>query len=297
MKKLRVIINLIIITLLINLLLGIITTVFHIDFLKPTDLIEAPRVFYTVPIGKYLLQINQTLVNTMVLMLLIILILYFGTRNLSIDKPSVFQLILEEYYRFVDSQFLANYGKYKEKFRAFFAALFAFILFLNLSIFIFPFVVMTERHHGKLLIKPFFRTATADLNTTFGLALLVAVIFITVNIRRQGISGFLKELSRPFIFMFPLNVIGEIAKPLNIAIRLFGNMFAGLVIIGVIYAMSLNNVLSNWTFNLLKGSFSFAVIWPAFLQLYLDLFIGILQAFIFTTLSSVYIEQSLIGEE
>lgn len=297
MKKLKVIFGFIGITLLVNLILAIITTLFHIEFLKPSQLIEGPKIFFEIPIGHYLLQINQTIVNTWAIMLLLIIILYFGTRKVSIENPSTFQLILEEYYRFIDKQFLANYGQYKEKFRSFFAALFAFILFLNLSIFVFPYIIMVERVHGKVEIKPFFRTATADLNTTLGLAILVAIIFITANIKRQGIVGLLKELSRPFVFMFPLNVIGEIAKPLNIAIRLFGNMFAGLVIIGVLYSMSFNNVLSGWTFNLLQGSFSFAVIWPAFLQLYLDLFIGILQAFIFTTLSSVYIEQSLIGEE
>jgi hypothetical protein len=47
----------------------------------------------------------------------------------------------------------------------------------------------------------------------------------------------------------------------------------------------------------MRGSFSLAVIWPAILQLYLDLFIGILQAFVFTVLSSVYVEQALIGDE
>ncbi|WP_068268388.1 F0F1 ATP synthase subunit A [Caviibacter abscessus] len=285
------------ITLIINLILAMFSTFLPIEFLKPADVIEAPIVFYSLNIGKYTLSINQTLVNTWVLMALIIFILIVGTRKLSVENPTFFQLILEQYYTFIDNSFLSNFKDYKKKFMPFFAALFSFILFSNISVFIFPFVMMFEREGGKLLVKPFFRTPTADINTTFGLALIVTVVFITCSFKRQGVIGVLKELCKPFWFMFPINLVGELAKPLSIAMRLFGNMFAGLIIISLLYGISFNNVLSSWTFGALKGSFSFAVGWPALLQIYFDLFIGILQAFIFTVLSSVYVEQALIGEE
>ncbi|WP_068448959.1 F0F1 ATP synthase subunit A [Caviibacter abscessus] len=285
------------ITLIINLILAMFSTFLPIEFLKPADVIEAPIVFYSLNIGKYTLPINQTLVNTWVLMALIIFILIVGTRKLSVENPTFFQLILEQYYTFIDNSFLSNFKDYKKKFMPFFAALFSFILFSNISVFIFPFVMMFEREGGKLLVKPFFRTPTADINTTFGLALIVTVVFITCSFKRQGVIGVLKELCKPFWFMFPINLVGELAKPLSIAMRLFGNMFAGLIIISLLYGISFNNVLSSWTFGALKGSFSFAVGWPALLQIYFDLFIGILQAFIFTVLSSVYVEQALIGEE
>ncbi len=296
-KFLRVLLGFVAITLFINLILALISTFLPVEFLKPHDVIEAPHVFYRVSIGKYMLAINQTIVNTWVIMIIISVILFLGTRKLDVENPNFFQLVLEQYYRFIEDSFLSNFKEYKERFMPFFAALFSLLLLSNISVFIFPFAMMYEKMGGKILIKPFFRTPTADINTTLGLAIIVTITFVTCQIKRQGIIGVLKELSRPFVFMFPINLIGELAKPISISMRLFGNMFAGLIIIGLLYGISLNNILPSWTFNTLKGSFSFAVGWPALLQIYLDFFIGVLQAFIFTVLSSVYIEQALIGEE
>lgn len=283
--------------LIVNLFLGLISTFLPVVFAKPEGIIEAPEVFFSIPLGHYVLNINQTILNTWVIMLVIIVILILGTRNLSIENPGFFQLVLEEYYNFINNQFLEGYGKFKGKFMAFFSAMFSMILLLNISMFLFPFVVMWKHTKEGLLIKPFFRTATADMNTTVGIALVVFVMFIGAAIYRMGVMGLIKELCEPFVFMFPINVIGEFAKPINISMRLFGNMFAGLVIMSLVYGLVMPNVLPTITGNLIKGSLSFAVGWPNILQVYLDFFIGILQAFVFTVLSSVYIKQMLVGEE
>ncbi|WP_231479773.1 F0F1 ATP synthase subunit A [Streptobacillus canis] len=281
----------------VNLFLAVISTVFPVVFEKPHAIIEPPEIFFTIPIGKYVLNINQTIMNTWAIMIVIILILILGTRKISVENPGFFQLVLEEYYNFINNNFLEGLGKYKEKFAGFFSALFSMILLLNVSMFLFPFVIMWKRTEHGLLIKPFFRTATADMNTTVGLAVVVFVIFIGAAIYRMGVLGFIKELSQPFVFMLPINIIGEFAKPINISMRLFGNMFAGLVIMALVYGLTVQDIFPTLTHNVFKGSFSFAVGWPNVLQVYLDFFIGILQAFVFTVLSSVYIKQMLIGEE
>ncbi|SQA13343.1 F-ATPase subunit 6 [Streptobacillus moniliformis] len=282
----------------VNLFLSIISTVFPITFQKPHDIIEPPEIFFSIPVGRYILNINQTIMNTWVVMIIIIFILIKGTRNISVENPGFFQLVLEEYYNFINNSFLEGLGKYKEKFAGFFSALFSMIAFLNVSMFLFPFAIIWKKNeHGLIFVKPFFRTATADMNTTVGLALVVFVIFLGAAIYRMGVLGFIKELSQPFVFMLPINIIGEFAKPINIAMRLFGNMFAGLVIMSLVYGLAVKDVFPSLTNNILKGSFSFAVGWPNILQIYLDFFIGILQAFVFTVLSSVYIKQMLIGED
>lgn len=280
----------------VNLLLSLIQTFLPINFEKPHSIIEIPEIFFSFKIGNYLINITQTVINTWVIMILIILILFLGTRNLSVENPGFFQLILEEYYHFINKSFLEGYGKYKKMFMPFFSAMFSLILFLNISIFIFPYVPMFKFEGNNILIKPFFRTATADMNTTIGLALVVFIIFIGAAVYRMGILGFIHELSQPFFLMLPINIIGEIAKPINIAMRLFGNMFAGLVIVALLYSLSIDNFFEIITFNHLKGDFAFTIGWPGMLQVYLDFFIGILQAFVFTVLSSVYIKQMLIGE-
>lgn len=285
------------VTLLVNFLIALISTYFPVSFLKPTEIIEGPKIFAKFNIFGINIAINQTILNTWVLMILIILVLYIGTRRLSIEKPGTMQLILEELYNFIEGQFLSSFRNYKKTFMPFFSALFSFLLLSNLSTFLFPFIWMKETVNGATKIVPFFRTPTADINTTVGLAIIVTVTFVGCALYRDGIIGILRELSKPFVLMFPINLIGELAKPINISMRLFGNMFAGIVIVGLLYGISLNNVLSSWTYNTLRGSFSFSVLWAGFLQLYLDLFIGALQAFVFTVLSSVYVQQALISED
>ena len=84
----------------------------------------------------------------------------------------------------------------------------------------------------------------------------------------------MKGFFSPLPIMAPLNVVGELAKPLNISVRLFGNMFAGSVIMGLLYKAC------PWVI-------------PAPLHLYFDLFSGLVQSFVFVTLSMVYIQSSL----
>jgi len=99
-------------------------------------------------------------------------------------------------------------------------------------------------------------------------------LFISINIKNNGVFGYLKGFADPTPVMLPLNVVGEFAKPLNISMRLFGNMFAGMVIMGLIYMAVPYFV-------------------PAALHLYFDLFAGLVQSFVFVTLSMVYVQGSI----
>ena len=125
---------------------------------------------------------------------------------------------------------------------------------------------------------------------------MVAVLFVSVGIRKGGVLGYIKSLMHPAWFMLPINIVGEISKILNTSMRLFGNMLAGLVIGGLLYSLVGRGLIQSWTHNALQGSFSFSVGWPMLIQLYLDGFVGIIQAFVFTMLSSVYVGE-VLGEE
>lgn len=280
-----------------NLILNIISKGLNINFFVPEEVVEGPLIFYSLKIGHFHLDINQTIVNTWVLMAILGSFFYFGTKKLSVHNPGKIQIILEEIYRFVEEMFVKNYGEYKRMFMPFFTALLLMIGISNLSFFLFPFVPLFVKGSDGIEVTPFFRTATADINTTVGLAIVVLIIFIGAIIRRKGFIGFMKELCQPFLLMFPINLVGELAKPINISIRLFGNMIAGLVILAMIYGLNIPHLFYSITNGYLDGPFSIAFLWPIFLQLYLDLFVGSLQAFVFTMLSSVYIEQCLIGPE
>lgn len=296
-KLLKGLLIFIVVSIIVNVFMAFIAKVFNISFFVSNELGTGPYIFYTFNISYFKINITQTIVNTWVIMLVITLILYFGTKKLSVDNPTKRQVIFEALYEFIENTFLNSFGKYKKRYMPFFTALFLLISFANLSFFLFPFVPIFVREDGALKVEPFFRTFTADINTNVALALLVTILFVGVLIRRVGITGYLKELSKPFVVMLPINFMGELAKPINITIRLFGNMVAGLVILGMIYGLNIPHLLEKVTGGYLTGPFSLALLWPIFIQLYLDVFVGILQAFVFTVLSSVYIGQSLGSEE
>ena len=279
----------------VNIILSIISTFLPVKFESPSSVVEAPHYFNFV-FGNFKFSLSQTVLNTWAVMLIIIFIVRAGTKNISVEKPSKMQIVMEEYYHFIENTFLTTFGKHKKTYIPFFAALFASIMFSNLSTFLFPFIMMSVKENGIRTVKPFFRTPAADPNTTIGLSLVVIVVFLAVSIKQKGLKGYIKSLFEPMWFMFPLNIVDIFSKVLNTSMRLFGNMLAGLVIVGLLYSLVGRGLLQSMTNNMLKGSFSFSVGWPMLIQLYLDLFIGIVQAFVFTILSSVYISEAL-GEE
>lgn len=285
--------GLILLTLSVNIVLALAGKLLPISFIMPESLVEAPRE-YTFALGNISLTLNQTILNTWAIMIFIAVILNAGTKRLSVKNPGRFQIVLEEYYHFIENTFLATFEEEKEKFVPFFAALFAFILFSNLSLFLFPFVVtVTKNGQGIYEVHHFFRTPTADPNTTIGLAVTVLFVSTYTAIRKSGWKGYFKSYFEPMWFMFPLNIVEKISNVLNTSMRLFGNMLAGLVIAGLLYSLVGRNLLQSMTRDIIGGPFSFSVGWPMVLQLYLDLFVGIIQAFVFTILSSVYVSESL----
>lgn len=120
-------------------------------------------------------------------------------------------------------------------------------------------------------IFPPMEEPTKDLNTTLSMGFLGFVISHYVGIRTKGIKGYLKEYFEPFIIMVPLNLIGELAKVVSISFRLFGNIMGGSIIIMVVSHLCLSFVL------------------PPFLNAFFGLFVGAIQAFVFTMLTLVYI--------
>lgn len=120
-------------------------------------------------------------------------------------------------------------------------------------------------------IIPYLHEPTKDLNTPLGLGLMGFAIAHYAGIRSKGIKNYLKAYCAPVFFMMPLNVIGELAKVVSISFRLFGNIMGGSIIILVV---------SYLTYSLLL---------PPLLNAFFGLFVGTIQAFVFTMLTVVYI--------
>ena len=120
-------------------------------------------------------------------------------------------------------------------------------------------------------IIPFLEEPTKDLNTPISLGIMGFFIAHYAGIKSKGIKKYLKEYCEPIFFMMPLNVIGELAKVVSISFRLFGNVMGGAIIIMVVSYLS------------------YSIVLPPFLNAFFGLFVGTIQAFVFTMLTVVYI--------
>jgi len=132
---------------------------------------------------------------------------------------------------------------------------------------VFMFVVLSN----WLGVFPHLEEPTKDLNTPLSLGIMGFVIAHYAGIRSKGFKAYAKEYFQPVFFMMPLNVIGELAKIISISFRLFGNIMGGSIIILVVSYLC------------------YSIVLPPFLIAFFGIFVGTIQAFVFTMLTLVYI--------
>ncbi|WP_186576611.1 F0F1 ATP synthase subunit A [Aquibacillus kalidii] len=159
---------------------------------------------------------------------------------------------------------------------------------LGLTLLVFIFVsnilgVITVGVWGHTL---WWKSPTSDATVTLTLSALVIILSNFYGIKVKGFKGYGKEFFKPVSFMFPLKVIEEFANTLTLGLRLFGNIFAGEILLGLITKLA---------FSFTAVTFIPALIpmmaWQGF-----SLFIGAIQAFIFTMLTMVYISHKVSSD-
>jgi len=126
-----------------------------------------------------------------------------------------------------------------------------------------------------------FRPPTADWATTFAFALATFILIQAMGIKYRGLN-YIKSFFEPFPVFFPLNLIGELARPISLSFRLFGNVLAGMILMSLLY-------------NLAPVYVRFVI--PAALHAYFDLFSGALQTYIFCVLGLTFIGAAAAAEE
>ena len=138
-----------------------------------------------------------------------------------------------------------------------------------------------EEEHGKVLV-PYFRAPNADLNMTLAMALLTFTVVQVAGISAHGVRGRLKHMADP-PFLFPIEVISEFSRIISLSARLFGNVFAGEVLLAVMYAMAS-------AIRVAIVPFAIPVIF-----LGLELLFGAIQALVFALLTLIYITLATAG--
>jgi F-type H+-transporting ATPase subunit a len=205
----------------------------------------------------------------------IVLILGFWARA-KLTKPEVdhvpskIQLIWEAVVGQVNTQVEDNLGKVHPFVAPLAISLFFFILIANWLELV-PSQLNEDSPH--LLAAP-----TADTNLTYALAATTIISVWTYGIRQKGVKGYFKHFLEPFPILLPLNILEELVKPITLALRLFGNIFAGGIMLALIGLIPLYGL---WAPNLL---------WKLF-----DMFIGGIQAFIFALLTVLYFAMAGAG--
>ncbi|AKB74399.1 Sodium-transporting ATPase subunit B [Methanosarcina lacustris Z-7289] len=199
------------------------------------------------------IKLNATIVYTWGLMLVMVIGSKIVTSKLSTDlKRSRWQNILEIIVLGILNQ-IEDVGLNRpQKYLGFLGTLFLFIAISNLSI-----------------IFPGYEPPTGSLSTTAALALCVFVAVPIFGIEEQGLVSYLKSYTEPTVIMLPFNIISEISRTMALAIRLFGNIMSGSMIVGILLTIT---------------PFIFPIIMTA-----LGLLIGMVQAYIFSILATVYI--------
>lgn len=174
-----------------------------------------------------------------------------------------------------------------------------FIIPLALTLFLYI-LVANWIEFLPLGFVPIVHGANADLNQTLAMAVVVIVVVEWYSISVLGFAGWLRRFTKPFelplaarIVFVPLNIIEEVTKPVTLAMRLFGNIFAGTAIIGLIVGFAtLSLPVVGTVGGTIIGSF-LLIVWKAFDVL----FIGFIQAFIFMLLTVVYFAAAREGLE
>ncbi len=178
---------------------------------------------------------------------------FFATRKAS-RLPGSVQILGEIFVKMIYDLTKDALGERSKTYAPLICALFMFLLTCN-----------------WIGLFPHLHEPTKDLNTPLSLGIMGFFIAHYAGIRAKGIGAYLKEYCEPIFLMAPLNVIGELAKVVSISFRLFGNIMGGSIIILVVSYLT------------------YSIMLPPFLNFFFVIFIGAIQAFVFTMLTLVYI--------
>lgn len=202
-----------------------------------------------------------------ILIVMLIILVFAVAANVTMRRasevPTGFQNVVELIVEKLDGMTVSTMGKNAVKFRNYIGTVFIFILLSNLS--------------GLLGLRP----PTADYGVTLPLALITFVLIHFNTFRYHSLKEIWIDKCSPLPpwlpIWLPINLIGDIAVPISLSLRLFANVLSGVVMMALVYG--------------LMGKL--ALIWPAALHAYLDMFSGAIQTYVFCMLTMTYINNAI----
>ena len=226
-----------------------------------------PRIIIRFSNGVY---ITETVCWAVIVAVFMIIFALVATRKLR-QYPKGLQAACEIIVDFVYSFVKNTMGKHNVGFAPYIGTLFFFLLFCNML--------------GLLGQRP----ATADMNFTFAMGILVFCLIQYNSAKSKGIRGYFKHFAEPFIFMVPINIIEEVVFPVSLSFRIFGNILAGVIIMELyLHMMAVLSAKLHLMIPLLQiGT-------PLPVNLFFDIFEPFLQAFVFSMLTMSFIARAIV---
>lgn len=222
-------------------------------------------------IGKNVYSLSPSVINSVIVVLALVIFIFICYGKIKKTdykaRPSGLVSVMETLVTSIDSLIEQTMGKNREGFAPYILSLMMFLLTANLM--------------GLFGFKP----PTSDLNVTLTLALITFVLIHYNKIKVNGLKDSIKGYFEPIFILFPINIIGDIALPVSLSFRLFGNIVSGSLIMALVYAAL------GFVSNLLTP-----IVAPWF-HIYFDVFSGVLQTFIFAMITMIYIAMGMGQEE
>lgn len=211
---------------------------------------------FSFDIGTFHVDVLESVVITWVIMAFVLLLSVFLTRNLKVRDVSRRQLVLETIVVKLQN-FVA--GMIGEEGKAYVPYLCTVLLYIGLANII-----------GLFGMKP----PTKDMNVTAALAIMSIILIEAAGIRKRGVKGWLKGFTQPIAIVTPINILELFIRPLSLCMRLFGNVLGAFVIMELLKLL-------------------IPVVLPIPFSLYFDIFDGLIQAYVFVFLTSLFIKEAI----
>ena len=217
------------------------------------------------------IDINETVAISWVVMGVLIIGSLLLTRRLK-QIPQGPQIFLEALIDFANNFSAQYFGRRAKTYGPYVGTVFLFILLANIIPAISPLSISAFGIEPPFTIKP----PTRDINLTAALAFLSIMLVLVGGLRARGLKGWIVKLFTPTPMMLPFNILEYVIRPLSLCLRLFGNILGGFIIM-----------------LLIEGALPVPAVIPAALSVYFDFFDGLIQAVVFTFLTTLFISEAV----
>jgi F-type H+-transporting ATPase subunit a len=219
-------------------------------------------VLFRIPVFGYTFELSNAVFVSLIVSIVLIIASFLLTRKLKADNPGKVQIVVEWLVQIVSNLCTTSAGHHGKAFIPYIGTLLVYLGLANI-VSLFNFIP------GVHLFPP-----TKDINVTAALALVSIIVVLYAGFRYKGVKGWAKSLIDPMPIVAPFKLMEYATKPLSLCLRLFGNIIAGFIIMELVYSLRIPVI-------------------SALPSAYFEIFDGLLQAFIFTYLTIVYIGEAV----